>query len=69
MWFCFRVGNFLKTLIIERIPSHFCFSQDFLVFDEGFFLEWGKSLVIGTNYFSDPAGNVLNLKFDENLVA
>jgi len=39
------------------------------VFDEGFFLEWGKSLVIGTNYFSDPAGNVLNLKFDENLVA
>jgi len=29
----------------------------------------GKSLVIGTNYFSDPSGNVLNIKFDENLVA
>ena len=39
------------------------------MFDEGFFLEWGKSLVIGTNYFSDPAGNVLNIKFDENLLA
>jgi len=64
-----RVGNFLKTKNIERIPSRFCFSQDFLVFDEGFFLEWGKSLVIGTNYFSDHARNVLNIKFDENLVA
>ena len=39
------------------------------MFDEAFFLEWGKSLVIGMNYFSDPAGNVLNIKFDENLVA
>ena len=39
------------------------------MFDEGFFLEWGKSLVIGTNYFCDPVGNVLNIKFDENLVA
>ncbi|QCD95973.1 hypothetical protein DEO72_LG6g671 [Vigna unguiculata] len=29
----------------------------------GFFLEWGKSLVIGTNYFSDPSGNVLNIKY------
>ncbi|QCD79461.1 hypothetical protein DEO72_LG1g3103 [Vigna unguiculata] len=38
------------------------------VFDEGFFLEWGKSLVIGTNYCSDLGGNVLNIKFDENLV-
>jgi len=38
------------------------------VLDEGFFLEWGKSLVIGTNYFSDPGRNVLNIEFDENLV-
>ena len=54
---------------MKHSPSHFCFSREFLVFDEGFFLEWGKSLVIGTNYFSDPGGNVLNIKFDENLVA
>ncbi|QCD83103.1 hypothetical protein DEO72_LG2g3446 [Vigna unguiculata] len=31
-------------------------------------VEWGKKLVIGTNYFTDPMGNVLNLEFEDNLI-
>ena len=38
------------------------------MFDEGFFLQWGKSSVIDTNYFSDPEGNVLNIEFEESLL-
>ena len=43
--------------------------QDFLLFEEGFFLEWGHCLLMGTNCFTDPRGNVLNIEFEENLMA
>jgi len=42
--------------------------QGFGDFEEGFMVEWGKKLVIGTNYFTDPMGNVLNLEFEDNLI-
>ena len=35
------------------------------MFDEGFFLQWGKSLVMDTNYFFDPGGNIFNIEFEE----
>ncbi|QCD86275.1 hypothetical protein DEO72_LG3g796 [Vigna unguiculata] len=44
-------------------------SEDFLLFEEGFFLEWGHCLLMGTNCFTDPRGNVLNIEFEENLMA
>ncbi|QCE07091.1 hypothetical protein DEO72_LG9g2107 [Vigna unguiculata] len=37
-------------------------------FEEGFMVEWGKKLVIGTNYFTDPMGNVLNFEFEDDLI-
>ena len=43
--------------------------QDFLLFEEGFFLEWRQCLLMGTNYFSDPRGNILNIEFKESLMA
>ncbi|QCE06422.1 hypothetical protein DEO72_LG9g1434 [Vigna unguiculata] len=42
--------------------------QGFGDFEEGFMVEWGKKLVIGTNYFTDPMGNVMNLEFDDDLI-
>jgi len=32
-------------------------------------LEWADRLVIGTHFFSDPRGNVLNIEFEERLLA
>ena len=32
-------------------------------------MEWADTLVIGTNFFSDPRGNVLNIEFEERLLA
>jgi len=32
-------------------------------------LEWADTLVIGTNFFSDSRGNVLNIEFEEKLLA
>ncbi|QCD94135.1 hypothetical protein DEO72_LG5g2214 [Vigna unguiculata] len=32
-------------------------------------LNGGKKLVIGTNYFTDPMGNVMNLEFEDNLIS
>ncbi|QCD85975.1 hypothetical protein DEO72_LG3g496 [Vigna unguiculata] len=37
-------------------------------FEDGFMLEWGKKLILGTNYFTDPMGNVMNLEFEEDLI-
>jgi len=31
-------------------------------------LEWGKKLTLGTNYFTNPMGNVMNLEFEEDLI-
>jgi len=41
--------------------------QGFGDFEESFMVEWGKKLVIGTNYFTDPMGNVMNLDFEGRL--
>ncbi|QCD83855.1 hypothetical protein DEO72_LG2g4203 [Vigna unguiculata] len=38
-------------------------------FEEGFMVEWGKQLVIGTNYFTDPMGNVMNFEFEDDLIS
>ena len=50
-------------------PSGCLVFQDFLLFEEGFFLEWGHCLLMGTNCFTDPRGNILNIEFEENLMA
>jgi len=42
--------------------------QGFGDFEEGFMVEWGKKLVLGTNYFTDPMGNVMNLEFEDDLI-
>ena len=42
--------------------------QGFGDFEEGFMVEWGKKLVIGTNYFTDPMENVMNLEFEDDLI-
>ncbi|QCE03454.1 hypothetical protein DEO72_LG8g1478 [Vigna unguiculata] len=34
-------------------------------FEDDFMLEWGNKLALGTNYFTYPMGNVLNLDFEE----
>ncbi|QCD96215.1 hypothetical protein DEO72_LG6g917 [Vigna unguiculata] len=31
-------------------------------------VEWGNKLALGTNYFTDPMGNVMNLEFEEDLI-
>ena len=43
--------------------------QGFRDFEEGFMVEWGKQLVIGTNYFTDPMGNVMNFEFENDLIS
>ncbi|QCD94854.1 hypothetical protein DEO72_LG5g2943 [Vigna unguiculata] len=60
----FSFNNFFQSSVMFMDPS-----QDFLLFEEGFFLEWGQCLLMGTNYFSDPRGNVLNIEFEESLMA
>jgi len=47
----------------------FCVSPDWLEFEEGFYEQLGKSLLMGTNFFSDPKGNVINIEFEETLLA
>jgi len=42
--------------------------QGFGDFEEGFMVEWGKQLVIGTNFFTDPMGNVMNFEFENDLI-
>ena len=42
--------------------------QGFGDFEDGFMLEWGNKLTLGTNYFTDPMGNVMNLEFEEDLI-
>ncbi|QCD83602.1 hypothetical protein DEO72_LG2g3948 [Vigna unguiculata] len=43
--------------------------EDWLEFEEGFDEQWGKSLLMGTNFFSNPKGNVINIEFEETLLA
>jgi len=43
--------------------------QECLEFEEGFYEQWGKLLLMGTNFFSDPKGNVINIEFKEALLA
>jgi len=45
----------------------FCVWQECLEFEEGFYEQWEKSLLMGTNFFSDPKGNVINIEFEETL--
>jgi len=42
--------------------------QEFLEFEEGFYEQWGKSLLLGTNFFNDPKGNVINIEFEQTLL-
>jgi len=42
--------------------------QEFLEFEKGFYEQWGKSLLLGTNFFSDPRGNVINVEFEQTLL-
>ena len=37
-------------------------------FEEGFYEQWGKSLLLGTNFFNDPKGNVINIEFEQTLL-
>ncbi|QCD94603.1 hypothetical protein DEO72_LG5g2688 [Vigna unguiculata] len=60
----FSFNNFFQNSIMFMDRR-----QEFLDFDEGFFLEWADTLVIGTNFFSDPRGNVFNIEFEERLLA
>jgi len=42
--------------------------QEFLEFEEGFYEQRGKSLLLGTNFFSGPRGNVINIEFEPSLL-
>ena len=50
------------------VSSHIWTLQGFGDFEDGFMLEWGKKLILGTNYFTDPMGSVMNLEFEEDLI-
>ena len=47
----------------------FCVWQECLEFEEGFYEQWRKSLLMGTNFFNDTKGNVINIEFEETLLA
>ena len=55
-----------KVLYSCYFEGSLCFYalQEFLEFEEGFYEQWGKSLLPGTNFFSDPRGNVINIEFE-----
>ena len=48
--------------------SHIWALQGFGDFEDDFMVEWGNKLAVGTNYFTDPMGNVMNLEFEEDLI-
>ena len=50
------------------VSSHILTLQGFRDFEDGFMLEWGNKLTLGTNYFTDPMGNVMNLESEEDLI-
>jgi len=44
------------------------FFKEFITFLERFYREWTNYLMIEPNYFWDPKGNMLNIKFEDSLL-
>jgi len=66
------VEVFLKFFVqsfdfYESFSFRIC--QECLEFEVGFYEQWGKLLLMGTNFFSDPKGNMINIEFEEGLLA
>ncbi|QCE14196.1 hypothetical protein DEO72_LG11g1195 [Vigna unguiculata] len=59
----FSFTNFYQNSVMVMEPL-----EEFLEFEEGFYEQWGKSLLLGTNFFSDPRGNVINIEFEPSLL-
>jgi len=72
-FFCDRLLQACPLFFVQSFYFYgslwFCVSQDWLEFEEGFDEQWGKSLLMGTNFFSNPKGNVINIEFEETLLA
>ena len=73
---CIDVWNIIDVLFVNLSYMHVLYCrllayltlQGFGDFEDGFMLEWGNKLTLGTNYFTDPMGNVMNLEFGEDLI-
>jgi len=73
---CIDVWNIIHVLFVILSYMHVFYCrflayitlQGFGDFEDGFMLEWGNKLTLGTNYFTDPMGNVMNLEFEEDLI-
>ncbi|QCE15435.1 hypothetical protein DEO72_LG11g2446 [Vigna unguiculata] len=59
----FSFTNFYQNSVMVMEPL-----EEFLEFEEGFYEQWGKSLLPGTNFFSDPRGNVINIEFEPSFL-
>ncbi|QCD94308.1 hypothetical protein DEO72_LG5g2391 [Vigna unguiculata] len=59
----FSFTNFYQNSIMVMEPL-----EEFLEFEERFYEQWDKSLLLGTNFFSDPKGNVINIEFEQTLL-
>ena len=42
--------------------------QEYLEFEVAFYEQWGNLLLLGTNYFSDPKRNTINIEFEQGLL-
>ncbi|QCE03700.1 hypothetical protein DEO72_LG8g1725 [Vigna unguiculata] len=55
--------NFYQNSVTVMEPAEEC-----LEFEVGFYEQWGKMLLLGTNFFSDPKGNTINIEFEDGLL-
>ncbi|QCE15412.1 hypothetical protein DEO72_LG11g2423 [Vigna unguiculata] len=55
--------NFYQNSVTVMEPAEEC-----LEFEVGFYEQWGKRLLLGTNFFSDPKGNTINIEFEDGLL-